>query len=195
MTNFVGFDPGGRGRFGWCVVRTPGGRDHVISGLCSSAPEALEAVRAILQGSVPAGIGIDAPLYWVEEGDRPSDQRVRALVLAAGGHGGTVSAVNSLRGACIAQGLIVGRLARALWPAVPITEAHPKALRRVHPPARDFEATVSVGSEHELDAALAAFSASQAFAPNPGWVDLRTRADSAVELIDDPAPVYRFPAV
>ena len=129
--HFLGFDPGGKKAFGWCVlnVATDSDSAQLISGTCSNATEAIAAVSASSDRQ-PAAVGIDAPMYWSLEGDRRSDQIVRTIVVRLGGQSGMVSHVNSLRGACLAQGILVAVLARAKWPDSPITESHPKALLR-----------------------------------------------------------------
>jgi len=135
---FIGFDPGGKKAFGWAVVETtPRGLRLVAGGEVTGALTAL-ATASEASVELPAAIGIDAPLFWVFDGDRNADLQVRALVCGAGGQSGTVSHVNSLRGACLVQGVLVARLSRERWPEVPITESHPKALRQLSAAAREF---------------------------------------------------------
>lgn len=180
---FVGFDPGGINAFGWAVVEWMGTPPVLVGqGICSNAAEALAAAAFHLPDP-PHGIGIDAPLFWVAHGDRAADQAVRALVVACGGHGGTVNHVNSLRGACLVQGVLVAILARARWPRVALTEAHPKALLAVCGAAHHFvdELVPEPFVEHTRDAALAAFSARSSHVGSAGWHDL-----AAVEV----APVF-----
>jgi hypothetical protein len=193
VIEYVGFDPGGRESFGWCVLTQRGSTEIVETGVCSSALEALGAVRSLLKGQGPACIGIDAPMYWVVAGDRGSDVRVRAALKAAGGHPATVGSVNSLRGACVAQGPIVGRMARSLWPDVPIAEAHPKALLTVHRAARDFIGGHALATEHERDAALAAYSARETLTRSAGWVNVRVEHVQELDLTAGPAALYWFP--
>ena len=173
--NLIGFDPGGFNSFGWASLRIGncGTPISLKTGLSSSASAALnQASRAT--GEEPAAVGIDAPLFWVSEGDRKADARIRRLVCGAGGRSGTVSHVNSLRGACLVQGILAARDVAGLWPAARVTEAHPKALLRLHSPASDFLANYlpNAPTEHERDAALAAFSAWAAAANFSGWHDL-----------------------
>ena len=93
--NLLGLDPGGLNSFGWASLRIgKSGAPTVLTGVSSSASTALsEASRAA--GAAPTAVGIDAPLFWVAEGDRKADARIRKLVCAAGGHSGTVGHVNS----------------------------------------------------------------------------------------------------
>nr|WP_216907668.1 DUF429 domain-containing protein [Synechococcus sp. CCY 0621] len=171
---FVGFDPGGEKAFGWAVVEaTTDGLRFVAGDVVSGAPSAVAQSSALLRGA-PAAVGIDAPLFWVCEGDRSADAQVRRLVCEAGGQSGTVSHVNSLRGACLVQGVLVAQLSREQWPAAPLTEAHPKALLRVSAAALAFVSAPEfpeVG-EHIRDAALAAYAAHAFLTQAAGWHDL-----------------------
>ncbi len=171
----LGFDPGGKDSFGWatlCLERS-GAFVALESGLESNAPD---AVRAAAQHapSNPDGIGIDAPLFWVNEGDRRADATIRTRVVAAGGKSGTVSSVNSLRGACVVQGILAARIVAAKWPAALVTEAHPKALLRLDAKAQKFvEAHLhSSNAEHSRDAALAALAAWAAVTAQVDWINL-----------------------
>ena len=158
---FVGFDPGGARAFGWAILRTAeSGTQLLATGTCSCARQALDAVRAAAVQQ-PRALAVDAPLFWSESGDRKADQYVRRMVCSAGGSSGTVSHVNSLRGACLVQGVFITRMASLVWPHAEISEAHPKALAVVSSQAAEFlRAFVNrVASEHESDAILAAYSA------------------------------------
>jgi hypothetical protein len=98
-------------------------------------------------------------------------------VCSAGGQSGTVSHVNSLRGACLVQGVLIARLSRERWPEVPITESHPKALLRLSAQAREFAAGSDLQSigEHGRDAALGAYAAHAMVAQSEGWHNLVTQ--------------------
>jgi Protein of unknown function (DUF429) len=171
---FIGFDPGGKEAFGWAVIEaTPLGLGLVAGGAVTGALTALAAASAF-SVDPPAAIGIDAPLFWVPEGDRNADIQVRALVCGAGGESGTVSHVNSLRGACLVQGVLVARLSRERWPEVPMTESHPKALLRLSAAAREFisASEFQVIGEHGRDAALGAYAAHAMVTQSEGWHNL-----------------------
>src|SRR5207247_8462350 len=104
-------------RFGWCVLEADSGLlplAMISSGLVNSAAEALAAAKAVCGLRCPQGVGIDGPLFWVAHGDRGADRLVREAVKRAGSKqaGGTVQQVNSLRGACIAQSVLVAHLSR-----------------------------------------------------------------------------------
>jgi predicted nuclease with RNAse H fold len=170
----LGFDPGGIKSFGWAVLQidAAGAVIDLKTGVTSTAPDAIQEA-AQSAASAPMGIGIDAPLFWVQQGYRRADAHIRKRVVAAGGRSGTVSAVNSLRGACLAQGILVAWLAAGLWPNALVTEAHPKALRQLDADARRFvDEQGMLANEHPRDAALAAFAAWAATTFHPGWRNL-----------------------
>jgi hypothetical protein len=190
----VGFDPGGEHAFGWAVVEFTNGTPRLVaSGTCTGAPRALAAASGALV-SVPAAVGIDAPLFWVSAGDREADSFVRRLVCDAGGHSGTVSHVNSLRGACLVQGILAAKLAATLWPEARLTEAHPKALLLASSTAREFVTRVSpeLKDEHQRDAALAAYTAFALASRVSGWHDL-VDLDSEPFFPSGTVPAYWFP--
>lgn len=146
----------------------------LLTGCCSSAPAAIKAATHAAGSAPPVAVGIDAPLFWVSDGDRRSDACIRKLVCAAGGTSGTVGHVNSLRGACLVQGVLAARQIAETWPSAKVTEAHPKALLRIHSEASRFLSGYlpDPPTEHERDAALAAYTA-WAFAKDAiGWHDL-----------------------
>lgn len=171
----VGLDPGGTGAFGWALV--PLSRDYIqleASGCVGGAHEAIAAAQEKLTRA-PDAVGIDAPLYWVGRDDRQADQIVRQMLLQAGGRSSTVLHVNSLMGACLVQGALAAHLARAAWSGAAITEAHPKALLRISKSAAEFDSSITqkIQSDHERDAALAAFAALHGARDHPAWRNLR----------------------
>jgi predicted nuclease with RNAse H fold len=168
----VGFDPGGKRRFGWCVVKFDTDPLRIKGGVSDHAEAALTAAQRELSGP-PAAVGIDAPLFWTIGEDRAADREVRKLVRAAGGHNGTVAHVNALRGACLVQGVLIARMAAETWPNAAITEAHPKALLWVSADARTFNTNeLSRENEHTRDAALGALAARAGVTGFRGWRDL-----------------------
>jgi hypothetical protein len=140
-----------------------------------TAGHAAGAITAALRnagdfGSVQAA-GIDSPLFWVTDGDRMADKSIRCALkrLGASNVSGTVSHVNSLRGACLCQGIMTAHLLRRELPDIRITESHPKALLWLLHVARGERPIAKVGighlsdliesesqrlSDHERDAAL-----------------------------------------
>ncbi len=192
---FLGFDPGGLMAFGWCslVMGDEGRCLDIQTGTCSIAGKAFEAATGSFQGK-PAAVGVNAPMYWSQELDRRADQIVRGMVLSQGGKSSTVTAINALTGACLAQGVIVAALCRERWAQVVITEAHPRALVQLCADAENFLSELDLSNEHERDAALSAYTAWAYKQPTAGWQDLRTMEASVFEPISGPPPVYWFPA-
>ena len=196
----VGFDPGGINAFGWAVLS--GTRDQltfIASGTCSSAENAIEDVSAkcLLP---PVAVGIDAPLVWAKSGDRKCDETVRGLVLNAAlatgrrASSGTVSHVNSLRGACLVQGVLVATFAAERWPRTQITETHPKALRWIYPGLRIPHGCPSdiESRDHEWDAVIAAYSAFKFVQGAPEWDDLYKKEPDPFRPCQHPV-AYWFP--
>ena len=171
----LGFDPGGINNFGWATLHVDivGEIVSLVTGTASNAPEAIGNATQNATFA-PSGVGIDAPLFWVQEGDRRVDSYLRRRVREAGGHNGTVNSVNSLRGACLVQGILTARLVATSWPSTLITEAHPKALLRLHTDVEQFiiNHLPGINNEHERDAALAAFAAWAAVTSQQSWSNL-----------------------
>ena len=140
----LGFDPGGKGKpsdqggdgkgkFGWSICRIDSGQLWVFdTGRAINAKCALEQViRALPKNARVQASGIDAPMFWTYNWDRKAD---RAIIreMKERGHpnpSSTVQHINRLSGACLAQGILLGRLLHGCrrFDAA-ITEAHPKAL-------------------------------------------------------------------
>ncbi len=180
-----GFDPGGLHNFGWACLNIgkSGIPISLNTGCSSNAPDAITEASRHAAGRAPVAVGIDAPLFWVAEGDRLADAGIRTRVCAAGGTSGNVGHVNSLRGACLVQGVLAARQVAETWPSTKITEAHPKALNLLHFEAKKFLAdNLPVPrTEHERDAALAAYAAWALATRSAGWVDL---------VIEESAPYF-----
>ena len=161
---WLGADPGGIGNFGIAILADDA-RPQTLSVDC--ADEAIAFVRRHLDRS-PAGIGVDAPLWWSSgrSGDRHADQWLRKRY---GLSGGEVQAANSLRGAALTQGAMFVQRMRELCPAVPVTESHPKALLKAvaHGDWMAFAVRFGLKSamtnDHERDALIAAVSAREGF--------------------------------
>jgi predicted nuclease with RNAse H fold len=161
---WIGADPGGKGNFGITVL-TDGKQPEACSVDC--ADEAIDFVRNRLN-QAPAGVGVDAPL-WLSSGrsgDRHADQWLRKRYRLSGGE---VQSANSLRGAALTQGAMFVQRIRELFPSVPVTESHPKALIRVMAQnswsvfAAHFQVNVTPPDEHARDAIVAAVAAREAF--------------------------------
>ena len=198
---YVGFDPGGQDAFGWSICAGEGKRLSLKKwGSVNNCFEAFESVAHECKKQTPDAIGIDAPLFWNYSGDRNADLAVRKLVKVHGGRPATVNHVNSMRGACLVQGVLVARLARNRWPNVLITEAHPKALKQVLQEARAFRKTLPKEGEdgdHKHDAALAAYSAwiahAQTRAQTKDWQNLAPTRNSDEVYVPVGQVCYWFP--
>lgn len=192
-----GLDPGGLKNFGWaCLsIGESGTPTELHTGCCSSASAAIKAATHAAGSAPPVAVGIDAPLFWVAEGDRRADAAVRRLVCASGGQSGTVGHVNSLRGACLVQGVLAAREMAEAWPTTKITEAHPKALLRVHTEASQFlsDYLPLAPTEHERDAVLAAYTAWGFSMRAAGWHDL-VREEHAPYFPSGHVVSYWFPS-
>lgn len=211
MKFLIGLDPGGAGNFGWCVVKDApkiprwtfasdlADEDKVpvfASGLADDAEAAVSAALAAIprDGEILA-VGIDAPLFWPRSGSRNADLVVRAAIREAGApHAeGTVQHVNSLQGACLVQGMLAALKLRELYPKLPITEAHPKALLALLPEL----ASITAPSEHQRDALLSAIAAWASIHEVSGWKDLLLEESSPYTPIAQPLHYFMpevFPA-
>lgn len=136
---FLGFDPGGKNAFGWCVCKEVGdGLERLAFDLADHAEDAVTQVNRAIESCsnvrIPAA-GIDAPLLvHRRKGNRSIDQNLRDALTRKrfpGSVSGTVQEVNSLRGAATLQGgLLVMQLVGMPWAHdTKITESHPTAFR------------------------------------------------------------------
>jgi hypothetical protein len=200
----VGLDPGGADAFGWCVVEDRSSLPLRVcaAGVADDAGAAIDALGRAAAGAVIAGAGIDAPMFWTTSGDRAVDKYVRKAICKLGASGGTVAHVNSLRGACLVQGVVAAMMLRQKNPSLPVTEAHPKAalwmLREATKTRRVSDITMSAlaryfdvgsyatASDHERDAAVGALTAWAMIHRAPGWNDIRSRDPGAVSPFAGP---------
>ena len=199
---YIGFDPGGAGAFGWCVIHGNGLPFNVTArGFADNAQEAVDASMTVLAGEKPLAAGIDAPLFWRTDGDRQVDADLRRRVVQRGGSGSTVNHVNSLRGACLVQGILVAMLLRQKYHNLPLTESHPKAMLWLLSPAnvaqpvgqialadlaQYFDGNVNGASDHERDAALGALSAWAMHKNLDNWQDLYPQELNSISPLDAP---------
>lgn len=210
--SYLGFDPGGAGAFGWCLAS--GSEDLpltvVAHGIVNHSKQAVDKAVSEANQDEPAAVGIDAPLFWRADGDRVVDSALRQKVVALGGHGGTVNHVNSLRGACLVQGMIIATLLRRKWPELRLTESHPKAMlwmlkiAGLGMPVEEITlATLNqffIGgdlievSDHERDAALGALSAWAMANKAEGWNNLYPQEKDPISPLDPP-PEYWMPDI
>jgi predicted nuclease with RNAse H fold len=163
------------------------------------AEEAVEFVNNAKKDHAIGGVGVDAPLWWSsgQSSDRQADKMLRRHY---GLSSGSVQTANSLRGAVLVQSMLfVDRLRARLGRGIPVTESHPKALRRVlqlddwQACCARFGVVCNKISEHEQDAVMGAVAAREGFSGR--WhCDLSNGRDV---LEQDPkaywlAPVHYF---
>lgn len=217
MRLLLGFDPGGRQRFGWSVVEdaTQPPLNVVNGGVSDHAEAAVKDVLKTVKGAdrdrCVLAAGIDAPLFWCPRGDRHVDQMVRESIRSQNAPGSTVQTVNSLCGACVAQGVMVASKLRELWPDLRLTEAHPKALLWTtgvaasgNPPgqitlgslAALFRTPLTLpGVDHVRDAAIAAYCAWAMIHQLDGWTDLLLSEEAPYRPVHGPLSYwYPIPA-
>ena len=201
----LGFDPGGVGNFGWSVCSAAS--DHLQqpfkTGLADDAWDALGQVKKVVGSFDVLGkpqvlaAGIDAPLFWGRTGKRKVDDVLRQALRRSKfpTPGGTVQQVNSLRGACLVQGVLLARYLRDWKPGLPITETHPKALLHLlhhsgQPEMRLIEGLENRDREHERDATLSAIGAWAMNRRLPGWRDLYSEEPTPVQPFDTPVAYW-----
>jgi predicted nuclease with RNAse H fold len=119
---------------------------------------------------MPAGIGVDAPLWWSsgKGGLRRTDEWIRDRYSL---HHRNVQAVNSLWGSVLAQGMMFVARMREVFPGVAVTETHPKAilaalgdeLWKAHFTAILTSLTLDSKPDHERDAVISAVAAREGF--------------------------------
>ncbi len=161
---WIGADPGGQGDFGIAILTDAG---QPLISCVSCADEAVAFIREQVD-TTPAGIGVDAPLWWSsgKSGDRYADQWLRKRY---GLRGGQVQAANSLRGAALTQSAMLIQRMRGIYPAIPVTESHPKALLKALTQddwvafSQRFGLKTADAKDHERDALIAAISAREGF--------------------------------
>ena len=196
----LGFDPGGRGHFGWSICSDVGeGLQLHQTGLADDAWNVITQVRTnLMRLDVPNPLivraaGIDAPLFWSKRGARELDTEIRR---ALKGTKARVLAVNSLYGGVQVQGILVGKHLREEWEGIQITESHPKALLQLlnNPEqCQIFEMANRLinyrQSEHERDAILSAVTAWAMIHKPHGWQNLYERENCPIEPFEFDTPV------
>lgn len=163
VDTWIGADPGGIGTFGLAILKSDGSA-HTCSVDC--VDHAINVVKARVPVR-PAGVGVDAPLWWSSgpSGGRVADQWLRDRYRLSGGQ---VQAVNSLGGACLAQGMMFVQRIHELFPDVGVTESHPKAVLVAlgldwAAFSRRFSVTAQIQTENERDALISAVAAREGF--------------------------------
>lgn len=160
---WIGADPGGNGNFGLAILKDDGS----VRTWCVNCAD--EAVALVINqvATTPSGFGVDAPLWWSSgiSSDRLADQWIRKTY---GLPMNQVQAVNQLRGAALAQGMMFVQRVRELFPNARVTETHPKVqLKALNQDERgfyeQFGLTTNAMNEHERDAIISAIAAREGF--------------------------------
>lgn len=193
MSIYLGFDPGGEGRFGWCVAReSTGGVLPLITLAVGVADHAKQAIEEALHhaplGEPLLAAAIDAPLTWSRGAGRRVDHLLRQQIRDAGAKSaeGTVQHVNSLRGACVTQGMMAAVLLREKYAGLPLSEAHPKAWLYL-----SGSGAGSPEGQDERDATNACLSAWAMVRQPPDWHNLYlVSKDTETYSLLNPAPAY-----
>ena len=203
----LGFDPGGeggaksQGGFGWSICICSNGKlqPDPKTGLAKNAWDAFLQVNKWLECHNPTekvlAAGIDAPMFWNREGKRTVDDVLRNQLKANGFPssklGGTVQQVNSLQGACLVQGALMGNHLHKRW-ALPLTEAHPTALHHLlgclsEPEQKNMVQNLTAGLvDHELDATLSAVAAWAMIHEPNGWRNLYDEESCPIRPLGTP---------
>ena len=172
----LGFDPGGKGKFGWSICTVGGGQLCIRkTGVASHALDVIRMVSSRLPSNARVlAAGIDAPMFWSDTGNRRIDRVIREELKRRGLPARSVLEVNALWGAVLVQGILLASYLYQEFNAVPITEAHPKVLLHLLEESESARLTeLAAGrSEHERDAVVAAFAAWSMHRRAPGWRNL-----------------------
>ena len=187
----LGFDPGKPGKFGWCVAILKGGYPSKSSTrVCHPMRRMPLQTRSTRWTTTTSWSRPElTPRYIGGPIGHAVDLLVREAIARRGAQNahGTVQQINSLRGACLIQGVMIGMLLQRRLPRIVITEAHPKALlwlHRIREPLgshhsrwtcriHELEKPKVTGDAADIrDAALAALTAWAAVRRPPEWQDL-----------------------
>jgi predicted nuclease with RNAse H fold len=163
---WIGVDPGGAGNFGLAILKADGSC-HTCS--VDYVDAAINAISEHAQ-SMPAGIGVDAPLWWCSgrAGLRRADRWIRDKYDLPSRK---VQAINSLWGSVLAQGMMFVVRIRELFPGVNVTETHPKSVlvalgRKTwsnYFGALPTDVTLDGQPDHQRDAVISAVAAREGF--------------------------------
>lgn len=188
----LGFDPGGKGKFGWsiCISQSTDELPKIADcGVGDDAKDVLDQVTGILRtemyGAEVLAAGIDAPLFWGEKGNRAIDQLIQVHLNKA--DQARVLKINSLFGACTVQGVILGKYLREKFEQIRITETHPSALLGLLKNRLPEEHRIlgdMVGyfrNDHVRDATISAFCAWQMLRNPIGWNDITQKEPRPVQ--------------
>lgn len=173
---FIGFDPGGAGKFGCAVLRGKRSACATVDSVDAATRWAAEAC----EGSTLAAAGLDTLLFWqtTPAGWRSADEYLRRRYP---GSKNSVISSNGLYGSMSVQGATLALRLRELWLDIVLTETHPKvlwahmdtgfeyprdsrgAVGAVGWLERAAGTALAVRNKHEFDAALSAWAAIQGY--------------------------------
>ncbi len=168
---FLGFDPGGKGRFGWSICTVDAGQfKQDRSGTVWCATDAVKEVNCNLPPNARVlGAGIDAPMFWDKAGNpwRKADKIIKRY------GGGSPVSLNGLRGSVVVQGILLAVLLRERFAKLPITEVFPSGLRNLLQDCPPELERCKGEAEDERDARTAAYAAWFMYKKDPRWRDIR----------------------
>lgn len=108
---------------------------------------------------------------------------------------GTVQHVNSLRGACLVQGVLLAKYLDETW-NLEITETHPKALYHLLAQSGSSKLLSMIEeftrglSDHRRDATLSAIAAWAMYRRLPGWRNLCEEEADLAQPFDTPVSYW-----
>lgn len=168
----IGYDPGGNGHHGLAILAVEDGTARSIHiETCDTVEDVLRHLEPI--GDL-LGAGIDTITCWSTgpSGWRPADRWMRQQYPFEVAR--SVTAPNSLYGSMSLSGMSVIHVLRQLEPALPVSETHPKVIHSVlwghrydytrnarpmdHALSEVLELAIHTATDHEWDAAVAAYS-------------------------------------
>ena len=201
----LGYDPGGVGAGGACVVAAHGGEVQLLQvGTYDSVDEVL---ALFCECAGPRGVvaaGIDALLSWATRasGWREVDRYLRRTYPEVAN---SVLTSNTIAGSMAVQGMGMALRLRQVSPEIQLNETHPKVLYfalsgKKYSYARSMVDWLServdlagkqIRNEHEWDAVFSAWATVQGMQPNSGWQDLMDLPDDL--LFPAGQVTYRWP--
>jgi hypothetical protein len=179
-STYLGFDPGGDGRFGVALLA----ENCVKAFTVSTVDDAVKWAVAECASRQPIAAGIDTLLHWAttKSGMRPCDLQLRRKYPPARN---SIMAPNSLYGAMAIGGMALALRLREKWPELGLNETHPKVLlhacwnerydpKTVGEAVQRFAGRVGIEcpfqGEHEFDAVLSAWATREGLVD--GWTDI-----------------------
>ncbi len=192
---FLGFDPGGKKRFG--VASIIGSK--ISFETVSNIKQAIDWSIAASNRTTPHAIGVDTILHWAtgQSGFRSADNWLRKKYPTVSR---SVMPPNGLYGAMTIGGVGLAIGLKKIWPNLLLNETHPKvlyhALTEQTYPRENLSAAIewlvtrakldpisSTPSDDEFDAILSAWATREAL--NNRWIDLAVVDDEHIYPINN----------